>query len=634
VHCHSDVCLRCCGPLCAPLSLCVCGGVHLMSGAGVHGYSPLLSRTPARVVALRVFAVACARRVLRGLGRRPDTRCTPRTVIVVLAVTSGVLGSGCGSVTPACLSPPLQLTVMTVKVSDEAGDVAADQAKLEALRRSLGARLATYRTAARVSQPQLGRALGRTRSMISKIEHGTRGLPTALWRIADDLCRAEGVLVAEHSVLAQAEQDYRDRSRTHRRHTQEQQTGAQVLSAWPVLVSPAVLLRNSDDVWPQTTLVSLSGGCGKLAEELMAVVTRLVRSLGRRDAIRLAGSVLAAAGLSDLDTDEYTRLAQAVESPRRVDAQVVQNLAAMLAYCKRLEDKLGPCQVFDTVVAQHRLVHRLLDEDNCPEQLRRPLSLVDSNIACALGGYLVGMGHPEEGRGYFEHARKAAHDAANPVCAAYAAANISFAAFERADTPTALDSAAAARSLAARTNDPHLKAFAEQMAAGAYALDGQYGPCMLACDRAHDFLTTANGNTPESPAYWVHHGSIDSGRGRLLSRLGKPQEALDAATTALAQYDPTYVGRYTLCQVRLGYALILSKDITQAARVLGDAAAQAHLYPRLTAELHTARALMQPWENTHVVTTLDAQLEACGLLPPRQAKSTTPGSVAHRDQRA
>ncbi|MGH3801223.1 MAG: hypothetical protein ACRDTD_14010, partial [Pseudonocardiaceae bacterium] len=183
---------------------------------------------------------------------------------------------------------------------------------------------------------------------------------------------------------------------------------------------------------------------------------------------------------------------------------MINNLAAMLFYCKRLEDKLGPCQVLDTVVAQHRLVHRLL-AGGCPNQLRRSLSLVDSTMACAIGGYLVGMGHPDQGAGYFAHARRAAHDAGNPVCAAYAAANTSFAAFERADTPTALDSAAAARSLAARTDDPRLKAFAEQMAAAAYALAGQYGSCMRACDRAHDFLTNANGNPPDSPAYWVHH---------------------------------------------------------------------------------------------------------------------------------
>jgi len=504
------------------------------------------------------------------------------------------------------------------EVRADDGDLAADLAKVETLRRNLGAQLATCRIAAGVSQTHLGRALGKTRSMISRVENGTRGLPAALWRIADDLCHAQGVLVAEHSVLAQAERDYRAR----RRHAQRQQTGTAkpVLPTWRELISPVVLLRTGDDAWPRITVVTLRGGCGKLAEELMAVVTRIVRALGRRDAIYLAGSVLAAAGLVDLNLDEYARLAQAVQTPSRVDAQVVRNLAAMLGHCQRLEDKLGPCQVFEMVTAQHRLLHLL--KGGCPEQLRRALSVVDSNMASSIGGYLLNMGHPEESRNYCVHARKAAHDAGNPGLAAYAASNASFAAFVRGDIPAVLDSAAAARSLAARTNDLHLKALVEQMAASAYALDGQYGPSMTAYDRAHDFLTTATGSAPDSPAYWVHHGSIDSARSLLLARLGKPQEALDAASTALAQYDPTYIGGYTRCQVRLGHALILSQDITEAARVLGDAAPQAHLYPRLTAEFHTARALMQPWVHTQAVTTLDAQLEACGLTPATVPKPT------------
>jgi tetratricopeptide (TPR) repeat protein/transcriptional regulator with XRE-family HTH domain len=481
------------------------------------------------------------------------------------------------------------------------------------------AQLATYRTAVGISQPQLGHTLGRTRSMISKIEHGTRTLSAALWRIADDLCHANGALVAEHSVLTQAERDYRDRRRAHRRHAQGQQARAQTpaLSAWPAPISPVVLLRNGDGAWPQITVVTLNGGCGKLAEELMTVVSRIVRSLGRRDAIYLSGAVLAAAGITDLNGDEYTRLAQAVQTPSRVDAQVVRNLATILAHCKRLEDTLGPCQVFEMVVAQHRLLHLL--KDDCPSHLRTPLNAVDSDMAASIASHLVNMGHPDESRKYCEHARKGAHDAGNPGLAAYAASNASFASFERGDRPAALDSAAAARSLAARTHDLHLKALVEQTAASAYALDGQYKLSMTAYDRAHDFLTTAHESAPDSPAYWVHHGSIDSPRSLVLSRLGKPQEALDAASTALAEFDPTYVGGYTRCQVRLGYALVLSHDITEATRVLGDAAPQAHLYPRLTAEFHTARALMQPWQHTHAVTTLDAQLEACRLTPAHQA---------------
>ncbi|MBV9140590.1 MAG: helix-turn-helix domain-containing protein, partial [Pseudonocardiales bacterium] len=458
-------------------------------------------------------------------------------------------------------------------VGDDEADVAAKLATVMALRRSLGAHLASYRTTAGVSQPQLGRVLGKTRSMISKIENGIRGLPAALWRIADDVCHAEGELVAEHSELVHAERDYRAHRQAHRRNTQQRQTRAPapLLPHWPALVSPVVLLRHGDDPWPRITVVTLGGGCGKLAEELMTVMIKLVRALGRRDAMYLSGSILAAAGLTELNPEEYTRLAQAVESPSRVDPQVVHNLATMLAQSKRLEDTLGPCQVFETVAAQHRLLHRLQAGD-CPEQFRRPLNLIDSNMASALGGYLLNMGHPDESRSYCQHARKAAHDAGSAALAAYAAANTSFAAFELGDTPAALDNAAVARSLAARTNDPRLKALVEQAAAGAYALNGQYELSMTAYDRAHDFLTSARASAPESPAYWVHHGSVDSPRGRSLSRLGKPQEALQAASTALARYDPTYVGGYTLCQVRLGHALVLSHDITEAARVLGNAA--------------------------------------------------------------
>lgn len=495
--------------------------------------------------------------------------------------------------------------------------MAADQARVRSLRRRLGARLATYRAAAGVSQPELGQALGRTRSTVSKIEHGIRGLPATLWKIADEVCRAQGVLIAEHSELAQAEQDYRAWCRLRDRQVKQQVAQAQLdsftasptQSALPGLLSGAVPQpdRLGGDGWPGMALMH-----GELAEELMAMITRLVRAVGRRDAMRLVGWMLAVVGASGLDADECRRVVRAVEAPGRLDGQIIKNLATTLAYCKRQEDQLGPYEVLDTVVAQHGLVHRLL-EGGCPEQLRKPLRLVDSNMASAIGGYLIDMGHPEAATRYFRHARKAAHDAGNPACAAYAAANASNAAHLRGDTPTALDTAAAARSLAARTDDARLQALAEQMAAAGYALDGQYGPCMAACARAHDLLTNANGSHPDSLAYWVDHSVIDSKLSTFLVMLDRPQQAVEAATNAHAQYNRTRVCGYALCEVRLGTALVLSKDITEAARVLGDAASQAHLFPRLEADLHTARTLMQPWHNTPAVKTLDAQLQAYGL---------------------
>jgi hypothetical protein len=72
----------------------------------------------------------------------------------------------------------------------------------------------------------------------------------------------------------------------------------------------------------------------------------------------------------------------------------------------------------------------------------------------------------------------------------------------------------------------------------------------------------------------------------------------------------------------------IDATITEAARVLGDAAPQAHLYPRLTAEFHTVRALLQPWAQTQAVTTLDDQLQAYGLLP---TTTSTPGASPEKD---
>jgi hypothetical protein len=279
--------------------------------------------------------------------------------------------------------------------------------------------------------------------------------------------------------------------------------------------------------------------------------------------------------------------------------------------------------VLDTVIAQHQLVRSLLA--GCPERFRTPLLIVDSNMAATLGGYLFDMGHPDIAKRHFDAARRAAHDAHHRAYAAYAAASTSAVARLTGDTPTALDAAAAARSLAARTNDHRLKAYAEQIAAGAYAMDDQYDACVAAFARAHEFLVSATSPASlDSPTYWVHHGTIGSHFSKALILLNKPGQAVETASNAHARYDRTYIHGYAMCEVRLGHALILAREITEATHLLANAAPHAHLSPRLTAELHTARARMQPWAHTSAVKTLDSQLHACGLTPARRTTPAPP----------
>jgi DNA-binding XRE family transcriptional regulator len=513
----------------------------------------------------------------------------------------------------------------------DVADLAAEQARLVLLRQHLGAHLAASRRAAAVTQPDLAHALERTRSTVSKVEHGTRAMPEQLWKIADDVCRADGALIAAHTKLVQAERDYRERCRTQRRQARlaAAQAELKALQACPVPeadasppVPGAVAWTAGLQPWPDAVPVG-----GPLAGELIQVVARLVRSLGRREAMRVTGQVFAALSLSGtvpgldslglLNSDDYARVAHAVHSPHRVDAHVIENLAAVLARCKRLEDTLGPLAVLDTVIAQHHLVHHLLN-GGCPDQFSKPLHLVDSTMAAAIGDYFIDMGDPHTARGYFHHARQAAHHAGNPACAAYAAQAASFAARLCGDTPATLDTAAAARSLAARTSDNRLKALTEQMAAGAFAIDSQYDACMAAFARAHQFLTNTTTPAPESPAYWVHHATIDSHYTKALLLLDKPNQAIEAASAARAHYDQTYIGGYAMCEIRLAHALVLAREITEATRILINTAHHAHLYPRLAQELHTARKLLQPWQHTAAVKTLDDQLKACKLFPARQ----------------
>jgi tetratricopeptide (TPR) repeat protein len=491
-------------------------------------------------------------------------------------------------------------------------DLGAERARLVSLRRCLGTHLASCRHTAGVSQQALAAALGRTRSLVSKVEHGTRCLPEALWQVADEVCRAGGVLLAEAAELARAERDYRARWRVQHRVAQHAAALAALGARTAVPgagTGVALVCDAGGDGWPRAVLDGVSS---ELAQELVAVMERVVRSVGRRRALQLTGWLLATAGVSGLDMDEQTRVAQAAAAPARMDAQVVNNLAAMLAHCRHLDDKLGPSAVLDTVLVQHELVHHLLTE-GAAEQWHTPLRVLDSSMASAIGHYLIGMGNLDAARGWFTHARKASHGAGHPAYAAYAAASLSYVAKSAGDTPAALDTAAAARSLASRTNDPQVKAWAESVAAGAYALDGHYDACLAAVDRAHDLLTTTSAPAPGSPAYWVDHSFIDVHLSRHFVLLDRPRQAVDTASTALARFDHTN-SRYGYYEWQLGHALVLAHDIPEAARMLGNAARHAPLYPMLTAELRATRALLHPWQHTQPVKELDAQLHTAGLL--------------------
>ncbi len=471
---------------------------------------------------------------------------------------------------------------------------------LDRQRAALGRQLADCREAAELSQAGLGRAIGETRTSVSKVENGRRGRDRSWWERVDELCRAGGGLVAACAELDWAIEVYRGRVSALRRQRAKARRDTVASASAP------------SRIWkPTGPRMSLDGE--RLAEELLRIMKRIADALPRREAIRLVGVVTAASGLSGLDWDEVERLAGAVAAPRRVDRRVIDTLGRVLSDYRRRESVLGPSEVLPPVLAMHGMVRGLRAE--CPAALLGLLLALDSRIASCIGDCLTDLAQVGA---YFADAREVAHEARDAACGAYAACSGTYAAYLEGDGCRAADLSAAARSLAARAGDPLLVAMSESMAAAAYAVEGDAQACLRACDRAQSALPSGAGSA-DSPAYFVHHGTLASQRCAYLLQLNEPRLALEAATFALDRYDPQYVGGHARAQIRSSAALLANVEVDEACRLLGEAADRAVRCPseRLTGELRAVRTDMAPYAQTRAVRDLDARLAACGLVSPR-----------------
>src|SRR5262249_7849693 len=128
---------------------------------------------------------------------------------------------------------------------------------------------------------------------------------------------------------------------------------------------------------------------------------------------------------------------------------------AIFRYCKRQEDALGSRAVLDTVVAQRNLVDKLLM--GCPNDLRPRLLSLYSNMSSSVGFYLFDHNDFVGAISYHEEARAAAHEAGDIGLGVYALCEMSYISCCQNKRHAGIDFAAAAHSLANKTDDPLLR---------------------------------------------------------------------------------------------------------------------------------------------------------------------------------
>jgi transcriptional regulator with XRE-family HTH domain len=519
--------------------------------------------------------------------------------------------------------------------------------ELVAMRLALGQQLAALREAAGIVQQQIGHKTGYSRSSIAKAEAGRQLLTREFWQAADGLLKADGALLASYEQVRAAKQEHEARSREAElaKAYAEAQAHAQALRA----TTPSEAQNGNGLVVPagQEVLAGLVASVGaelagglagsllylaflsspsqavpiewrdQLHEQLKKLLRKWADRMNRRELHHLLGWVaatVAAFPVSSLTADEQERLAKAIALPGRVDATVIDHIETMLQHCKRQQDFLGSQAVLHTVLAQRELVSSLLDD--CSAGLRPRLLSVYSAMSISVGYYFFDLNDVTSAMYYCEQARAAAQEARNTELAVYALCNMSYFASWQSKAHAGLDFAAAAQSMAGKTDNTLWHVFAAERAAMAYAVDGQYKECMTEFDRALAGLASSAGRMPpESPAYWYDEGVIDTQKSYCLLRLGRPIEAAISANRGLGLLDSSIVGHLAVCTLRLATARLQSGEVEEAARVLGDGAllVARNRSVRLAKEVQATRVQMEPWKDVPAVKALDERLRGVGF---------------------
>jgi len=522
--------------------------------------------------------------------------------------------------------------------------VSLEPPELATLKRGLGRQLAALREAAEIGQQQVARRTGYSRSSVAHAEAGRQLLTRDFWQTADELLKADGALLANYEQVRTAKQEHERQSRetelaeayaaaralraTAARHSFNDASRPIVPNGHELMAgiaSPVGIELAEGFATPSDYLTFLSSAArvvpGEQGDRIYDQLTRFLRqwadTMNRRELLQLFGwaatAIAVSPAMSGLDTEEQERLAQAIISPSRVDTRVIDHLATILRDCKAQDDVLGPRAVLHTVLSQRQLARYLLTE--CPAPLRPRLLAVYSGMSSSAGDYFFDLNDLESARYYYGQARAAAHEAGNTELSIYALCSMSYATSSQGKAHAGIDLAAAAQSLASKTDDPLLRVCAAERAGTAYAVDGQYKPCLTEFNKAQEGMLSAKDAPADSPAYYYHEGLLASHQSECLLLLEKPKEAAVSASTGLTVFNKSYVDGYALCTLHLGNAYLQAGEIDEAAWVIGNAAnlAAQNRQARLVKELRTSRAWMQPWQGTRAIRELDERLAGCGV---------------------
>jgi hypothetical protein len=297
-----------------------------------------------------------------------------------------------------------------------------------------------------------------------------------------------------------------------------------------------------------------------------------------------------------------------------VDDRVIDHMDAVLWRCMRQDDALGPQAALDTVLAQRQLVRSLLAD--APDAMRPRLLSLFANMSRFAGWLCFDLGNHQAASDHYETARAAAHEAHDTELGAFVLCNMSHLATWRRQPRIGIDHALAAMGWANQTDDRRLQAYANDVAARAFAMDGQTWAAFNALDQARQALDEPNDRSA-THVYFFGVGQLASTESTCHFYLGQSDLGADAAERALVDIDKSFVRNLAMTSLRLGVCRLRSErpDISGGAAAIADAArlASHNRSARLVGQLRAGWRELAPWQDVPEVKEVRDQLALYGV---------------------
>lgn len=296
--------------------------------------------------------------------------------------------------------------------------------------------------------------------------------------------------------------------------------------------------------------------------------------------------------------------------PTRATSDRIEDLEALTDTYRRLDYREGSFRVAADVAAHLRVILGASTRTRTSEKHRRLLRAAGD--AAQLAGWLaIDAQHYDKAEGYCRLALSLAEKANDRALHAYALGVVGYIHLHAGDGKSALDVLGTAQDLAGRGVHPAITSWLQEAAGEAYGLLGQSRPGLAALAQAERVF---DGVTAESTPAWLGFYNADCHaarlKGRCLTRLDQPKEAVPALYEALTLLPSTFVRERSGTLIDLAIAYVQMREVEQAC----EAANQAEVLARRTGSERNRRRLREllvdliPWTSLDCVQSLYRQV--------------------------